>query len=718
MMTKLRQHRLLLYLLLLVLPMQLAAGQAAETRQLALDVPATGILNRSNIVQVFTLEADAELTYSIAAVNPIGVPLAIAVTDQSGAQVAQVVDSDLDGDVELEAFSPAESGLHYITVFKAAGVASISEVVFQIVVSVVDAPPPGAEGTPEEVEAPAPTPSPADLLDVDIVPQGVDGSAAGGQVVTTAGIEVALVWSTTDDFDLEVRDPVGGSLYWQTPVVDSGGTLSQNINQGCAVTTDQSPTERATWPSGGVPTGSYEVLVYFQQACAGEVPREFTINITFNGAPLAPVEGRLSPGQVFVTSFEVFANGTAALTGNSGIVNEVELPAAPAEIFAAARPIEIGSSVNGFISNRQPFQSFSFVAQPNSLISVFMEATSGSLDTYLALLDATGAIIRFNDDVAPGITDSAIQDVLLLSGGTYTIVATRYAKDIGGTEGDYVLTLTSRDFNLPEQYLNLPNGSLEVRLLWNTSHDLQLLVRDPAGDAVYDDIPRIRSGGELLADGNLNCRPLPAEGTALSYIYWPTNIPPRPGAYEIEVWHQFSCDDPAPATFTLYVLFNGREVYSVSDTPLPNERFLTSFTIGADSSFTAGPGGIIRGVTDIDYLSELENALPIQPGAPVNGSITFENRFDLYIFNGTAGDVINIAMNNTSGSLDPLLYLIGPSGTLVAENDDAVAGENINSLIANLTLPETGQYIIIATHFGGIYGGTTGTYQLTLSQLN
>ena len=70
------------------------------------------------------------------------------------------------------------------------------------------------------------------------------------------------------------------------------------------------------------------------------------------------------------------------------------------------------------------------------------------------------------------------------------------------------------------------------------------------------------------------------------------------------------------------------------------------------------------------------------------------------------------------GTLDPSLYLIGPAGDQIAANDDAEAGVNTNSLIANLTLPADGQYIIIATHFGAQYGGTTGTYSLTLTQLN
>jgi hypothetical protein len=72
-------------------------------------------------------------------------------------------------------------------------------------------------------------------------------------------------------------------------------------------------------------------------------------------------------------------------------------------------------------------------------------------------------------------------------------------------------------------------------------------------------------------------------------------------------------------------------------------------------------------------------------------------------------------MEATSGSLDTLLFLIGPSGLELAENDDAVVGETTNSRIEDFVLPETGQYVVLATHFGTIYGGTTGTYALSLT---
>ena len=183
------------------------------------------------------------------------------------------------------------------------------------------------------------------------------------------------------------------------------------------------------------------------------------------------------------------------------------------------------------------------------------------------------------------------------------------------------------------------------------------------------------------------------------------------------MWFQSDCGNTIDAVNAqLYVTLNGQEIFTAATSPQLNERYLTSFTIAPDGTATPGLGGIIRGVDDLDYMGELEDAIAVEADAPVNGSITPENMYDVYTVTAAAGDVITVAMNATSGTLDPSLYLIGPSGTLVAQNDDAVAGENRNSLIANLTLPENGQYIIIATHFGGLYGGTTGTYQLTYSQ--
>jgi serine protease Do len=62
--------------------------------------------------------------------------------------------------------------------------------------------------------------------------------------------------------------------------------------------------------------------------------------------------------------------------------------------------------------------------------------------------------------------------------------------------------------------------------------------------------------------------------------------------------------------------------------------------------------------------------------------------------NGTAGDAVSIDMSAADG--DPFLILLGPDGGVVANNDDTPGSLNAS---IETTLPETGEYTIIATGF-------------------
>jgi hypothetical protein len=65
---------------------------------------------------------------------------------------------------------------------------------------------------------------------------------------------------------------------------------------------------------------------------------------------------------------------------------------------------------------------------------------------------------------------------------------------------------------------------------------------------------------------------------------------------------------------------------------------------------------------------------------------------------------------------------VSEQGVQLDFNDDIVdpqTGErDSNSLIEPLTLTNTGTYYIIATRYGLQYGGTTGTYNLTLFEMS
>jgi len=102
----------------------------------------------------------------------------------------------------------------------------------------------------------------------------------------------------------------------------------------------------------------------------------------------------------------------------------------------------------------------------------------------------------------------------------------------------------------------------------------------------------------------------------------------------------------------------------------------------------------------------------ITSGQAISGSITAQDKFDVYTFAGQAGDLVTIDLRATSATLDTLLFLLDPNGIEIASNDDA--NETTNSVIFEQLLSEDGQYTIIATHYGTVYGGTTGGYNLSL----
>jgi hypothetical protein len=208
----------------------------------------------------------------------------------------------------------------------------------------------------------------------------------------------------------------------------------------------------------------------------------------------------------------------------------------------------------------------------------------------------------------------------------------------------------------------------------------------------------------------------------VSYIYWPQGTL-TPGVYEVEVWYQSTCNDNSPVTFELAIFVNGVQVFNDTASPEFLDKYVTNFTIGVDGTVTTDAGGFIGTSQRIDsgslaWRDQIDQAIPVVSGQPVTGSITPDNKFDLYTFEGQAGDVVSVSMIATGGRLDTALFLMDPNGFQVAENDDAVVGESTDSLISEFTLPQDGQYIIIATHFGMQYGGTTGAYSLTFTRLN
>jgi len=403
--------------------------------------------------------------------------------------------------------------------------------------------------------------------------------------------------------------------------------------------------------------------------------------------------------------------------GVSGPYTDTNVLTTPASELLAlpARDIQFDVPVQGQIINEVPYETYQFTGQSGDIVSISMSATRGGLDTLFLVLDSAGNVIDANDDLQTAVnTNSGINALRLPTTDTYTIVATRYGKDVGGTEGTYTLVLSGQAaVTLPDEILNLqlPQGDIEITVTWSGNADLRLLVRDPQLNSIFNDVTQSPTGGRLIREfSNINCTVAPS--TPTQYVYWPEGFL-LIGPYEIDIWHRNECNDTLPVQFTLYISVDGNLILSETATLRFDEHYIAGFTVDSlDGAATPGLLGPLGGSETINYQEELASAVNISSGVGIPGAISNDNAFDVYVFDGRAGDVITLQMVS-NGNLDTALYLLNSAGIEIAGNDDADA-DTTDSLISNILLTEDGTYTVIATRFGTIYGGTTGPYTLTL----
>ncbi|MBN1201450.1 MAG: PPC domain-containing protein [Anaerolineae bacterium] len=663
-------------------------------RQLTVGDIVTGTLDSETFVQIYSMNASPGDVLTVDATTEVAeLALVVVLTDQSGNPIAQDIDQSTPTTATITGFDIPTAGTYYILVMRGSGASGEASGEFKLQLSGVQ--------------------------------------QVGGQTVTLdeSGIVVELGWSAAVNLNLEVRDPVGGAIHAFSPGSPSGGTLDADINANCDAATPDNPTERIAWPVGDVPAGSYEIIIYYVDGCTVGGPQLFELSTAVNGEDVQRLSGTLNPGQQYLARLVVEPSGTWTLQ-NGGVNAGLNISLFNNQI-ANADPIVLDSTVSGIVTNNAPAQAYTFEAAADTDVNIALQAQTGSLDTYLILLGPDNNVLASNDDFEDS-TQSIIERNLVTE-GIYTVIATRYGLTIGGTEGEYTLTLATleageetvtTETGTPEgtgeteegEAVELPTGAITVKLTWLSNADVQLSVRDPYGDTVYDDQPLTRTGGVLELDGNRGCTDTTT--TPVSYIYWP---PSRlePGVYEVEVWYQNSCEDTTPVNFGLTVDVQGQTIINTTQPTALDSHYMITFRVDQDGTATAGPGGFfdMANANSLNYQALLDTATMITYGGTVSGSITERQRFEIYSFEGDQGDIVTIRMDATGGTLDPALYLISPEGIQVDYNDDiAPNGENRNSAIESKALAFSGTYYVIATHYGLNIGGTEGTYNLTLVQ--
>lgn len=110
-------------------------------------------------------------------------------------------------------------------------------------------------------------------------------------------------------------------------------------------------------------------------------------------------------------------------------------------LCSASNRIQVPNTLEGTITNAEYIATYCFDGTAGQTVSVSVEATSGNLDTYLALSDEIGDTVFIEDDDGGGGTNSAFE-FELPSTDTYVIVVTRFNLDEGTSAGDFRMTVS------------------------------------------------------------------------------------------------------------------------------------------------------------------------------------------------------------------------------------------------------------------------------------
>lgn len=105
----------------------------------------------------------------------------------------------------------------------------------------------------------------------------------------------------------------------------------------------------------------------------------------------------------------------------------------------------------------------------------------------------------------------------------------------------------------------------------------------------------------------------------------------------------------------------------------------------------------------------------LQYGLPVTNTITNTQPQIYYTFYADEGDILNIQMVRSSGTLDPLLQVVDSDRFLMTENDDG-DGNTRNAQISNLVISQSGTYIVVATRYGEATGESVGGFVLVVNE--
>lgn len=333
-------------------------------------------------------------------------------------------------------------------------------------------------------------------------------------------------------------------------------------------------------------------------------------------------------------------------------------------------PLSYGQTVVGIIDDAQFFHQYSFTGSAGDSVIITMEATSGNLDPLVLLGDGDLNLIAEDDDSGGGF--NARLEVVLPADGVYVIEATRYGQDdeVGQSTGAFQLTLIANQAAAGNATLAGILASLDFG--------------DTARGILTPDNPFHLFWFQAQAGDQVRIQSVIGVGVpAALYLYSST--------FAVLAY------DPVGREASVEIADGG--VY-----------FAALVLTGPVDSPSAGTYALaLTGSVDSPATDAV--VLPLAFGQTIQGTISSDRVIERYSFTGQANAQVLIRMEAPDSTLDPFLYLYGPGGEIIGQDDDSAPGSGAELAVV---LPEAGQYTIVATRFGRENGTTEGGYLLSL----
>ena len=388
---------------------------------------------------------------------------------------------------------------------------------------------------------------------------------------------------------------------------------------------------------------------------------------------------------------------------------------------------------------------WSLEGQAGQIVTIAMDEEQSSIDPFLTLVGPNGQILAADDNSGRDV-NSKIDHFILPETGSYTIIPRSLDTDTGA----YRLSL-KKAVTQPLKLGETGSGRIGDDIVWTfegqtgqimtirmneagSGFDSFLTLLGPDAQALIEDD---NSGGDR--NSKINRFILPETG---SYTIIPRSLDTDTGAYRVSlkkvvsqrlklgetrsgrigadiVW---TFEGQAGQIVTIRMNEAGSGFNAFLTLVGPNGQILAEDDDSGDDFNSkidrfilpeTGSYAIIPRSLDTDtgaYRLSLKKAVtqPLKLGETRSGRIGADI---VWIFEGQAGKIVTISMNEAGSGFDAFLTLVGPNGQILAEDDDS--GDDFNSKIDRFILSETGSYTIIPRSLDT----SSGDYNLSLHQV-